>query len=458
MSRDDPRHDGHENGDGADRARPSQRRWILVGVLGVASVTGAVLAVQQRLAKRETRAAAHESAVRGSFSLDEVPGAQHRADRSSEQGRTEAELTTALPQARGNGRAKPRPVDLAGELRGDWTAGQVQRPRVTSSVGASTSERGVVTGSADLPAPGTRNPPGRQTGLAYSRNQHQEPLRVAMRSRAPAYRVPAPAVAPEAPTTPKELPGHAAAAERHEPTSTRLPEDQADISWAPRFRLVKCELFNAVESSQLGTPVIGIVMDDVWWNGRLVLPAGTEAHTRATADDERDRIHTDGTITFVLPPVDGEMNGRELTVRGLLLDRDDVTGEGRTFGRTDGSAGLRGTLLKGKNYSQAELRLFAATFLRAAADAAPAVLADREPASGLPALVGARQRSATWRNAGLGAAGEGTSAVLSRYAQQIEQELERHGSYLHVPAGKQFYIYVQDPLRPDRAVGPDPAS
>ncbi|MEQ1854735.1 MAG: hypothetical protein ABMA01_24470, partial [Chthoniobacteraceae bacterium] len=40
-------------------------------------------------------------------------------------------------------------------------------------------------------------------------------------------------------------------------------------------------------------------------------------------------------------------------------------------------------------------------------------------------------------------------SVLDRYAQQIQQTIERDGFYVRVPAGKQFYLYITQTV--DRA-------
>jgi hypothetical protein len=43
--------------------------------------------------------------------------------------------------------------------------------------------------------------------------------------------------------------------------------------YAPAFRLVKCQLVNTVDSSILTTPIIGLVTDDLWWNGKVIIRA-----------------------------------------------------------------------------------------------------------------------------------------------------------------------------------------
>lgn len=202
--------------------------------------------------------------------------------------------------------------------------------------------------------------------------------------------------------------------------------------FAPYGRLIPCETVVTVESSKLDTPVIGLVTEDVWHNGELIIPGGTEVHGRAALDRSRERIAVSG--KWVLVWRDGSsMNGTELVLNGIALDRqrDDVTGE---FGLEDGSAGLHGTLLKTDNWE--EIKLFAATFLAGMASGLEQLQTENT-------LVGLAQiPEATGRNAAL----LGTAGVLNAYAHQIQEAIERDGFYVRVSAGKQFYIYVTETI------------
>ncbi len=130
--------------------------------------------------------------------------------------------------------------------------------------------------------------------------------------------------------------------------------------FAPFGRLIPCELVITVDSSSIQTPIIGLVTEDIFHHGELIIPAGTEVHGTAQVDRARERIASNGRWTLVW------QNGQELNVSGLALDheRDPDTG---TWGITDGSAGLRGRLLKSDNL--AEVKLFIASLLSGAAEA-----------------------------------------------------------------------------------------
>ena len=199
-----------------------------------------------------------------------------------------------------------------------------------------------------------------------------------------------------------------------EPEPKKLSED-----FAPYGRLIPCELIVTVDSSSIRTPMIGLITEDVYHHGRLVIPAGTEVHGKAQVDRARERIASDGQWTLVW------QSGEELNLSGLALDREALTEEGE-WGITDGSAGLRGKLIKTDDL--AEIKMFAATLLSGAADA----FTDRRDTPfgsvALPSLQNAPLR--------------GGQKVLDRYAEQIFRTIERDGFYVRVPAGKQFYLYV----------------
>jgi len=189
--------------------------------------------------------------------------------------------------------------------------------------------------------------------------------------------------------------------------------------FAPYGRLVPCELIITVDSSSIHTPIVGLVTEDVFHHGRLVIPAGTEVHGAAQVDRARERIASNGRWTLVW------QDGQELNVSGLALDREQDADTG-TWGITDGSAGLRGKLLKTDNL--AEVKLFVASLLSGAASAFTETRTSAFGTFAVPSL----------QNAPL----MGAQSVLDRYAQQILQTIERDGFYVRVPAGKQFYLYI----------------
>lgn len=209
-------------------------------------------------------------------------------------------------------------------------------------------------------------------------------------------------------------------------------------TYAPFGRLISCETVITIESSKLDTPVIGLVTEDIWHAGELIIPAGAEVHGRASLDRARERIAVSG--KWVVVWRDGSpLNGTELVLNGIALDRakDDVTGE---FGLRDGSAGLLGDLVKTDNWQ--EIKLFASTFLAGFAGGLQELQNQGTAFGGI-----AQVPVASGRTAAL----QGTADVLNAYARQIQEAIERDGFFARVPAGKQFYLYVTETI--DQARG-----
>jgi hypothetical protein len=219
--------------------------------------------------------------------------------------------------------------------------------------------------------------------------------------------------------------------------------------YAPAFRLVKCQLVNTVDSSNLTTPVIGLVTEDVCWNGKVIIRTNSEVHSVASVDQVRERIASEGEFTFILNEPDGR--GRELVIRGMALDmeKDD---DFDTYGITDGSAGLRGDVIQTANTDV--IKLYAASLISGIAGAfssnSSGILGNRvytnNASLGLSALEGGVV------NPAVGA----TQSVLDRYADQIAQTIQKDGFFVRVPAGKQYYVYCTEGIDLSKArVGGD---
>lgn len=203
--------------------------------------------------------------------------------------------------------------------------------------------------------------------------------------------------------------------------------------YAPFGRLIPCETVITVDSSSIETPIVGLVTKNIYFDGKVVIPAGTEVHGMAQTDRERDRVSTSGNWTLVW------QDGEEMQLKAIALDRefDDETNQ-TGWGITDGSAGLRGEVLKTDDY--ADLKLFAATFLSGAASA---LTVQQQTAFG-------PINSPTLANAPFA----GAQTVLQNYAQQVLNSIEKNGYYVRVPSGKQFYLYVLQTIdAADESVG-----
>jgi len=198
--------------------------------------------------------------------------------------------------------------------------------------------------------------------------------------------------------------------------------------YAPFGRLIACETIITVDSASVQTPIIGLVTENIYFDGKLVIPAGTEVHGTAQPDRQRDRIATGAGWTLVW------QDGEEMQLKAIALDREFENETNQTgWAITDGSAGLRGELIKSDNL--ADIKLFAATFLSGAANA----LTEKQQTIFGPV------NSPTLNNAPFA----GAQAVLQTYAQQIQDSIQKNGFYVRVPSGKQFYLYVLQTI--DRA-------
>jgi hypothetical protein len=191
--------------------------------------------------------------------------------------------------------------------------------------------------------------------------------------------------------------------------------------FAPFGRLIPCETVVTVDSASIQTPIIGLVTENIYYGGKLVIPAGTEIHGTAQTDHQRERIASGNNWTFIW------QNGMEMQIKAIPLDRefDNETNQSG-WAITDGSAGLRGEIIKSDNL--ADIKLFAATFLSGAASA----LTEKQQTVFGPI------NSPTLNNAPFA----GAQAVLQTYAQQILDSIQKNGFYVRVPSGKQFYLYV----------------
>lgn len=199
-------------------------------------------------------------------------------------------------------------------------------------------------------------------------------------------------------------------------------------AYAPFGRLIPCETVITVDSASMQTPIVGLVTENIYYGGRLIIPAGTEVHGTAQTDRQRERIA--GNTSWTLVWQDGE----ELQLKAIALDREfDNNTNQSGWAITDGSAGLRGEIIKSDNL--ADIKLFAATFLSGAASA----LTEKQQTVFGPI------NSPTLNNAPFA----GAQVVLQTYAQQIYDSIQKNGFYVRVPSGKQFYLYVLQTI--DRA-------
>ena len=205
-----------------------------------------------------------------------------------------------------------------------------------------------------------------------------------------------------------------------------MKENSLSENYLPYGRLLKCELVNTVESINLETPIIGLITEDVWRDGRLIIPAGTEVHGAAKSSAARDRIGSDHEWILVF------QNGKQLPLAGTVLDNAPDEREPGRWKESDGSAGLKGYKIAADQYAEAKAIL--ASMVSSGAGAFPGVTNIISPLTG-----GATQLQGGGMTQALSA---GIQAGGQLYAQRLLEGLQKNPYYVRVPAGTLFYLYV----------------
>lgn len=210
---------------------------------------------------------------------------------------------------------------------------------------------------------------------------------------------------------------------RPERTAPPPPE-----KFMPFGTLLKCKLVNTIDSANLETPVIAVLLEDVWQNGKKVIPANTLVHGTARAGRLRDRVTATGTWRFVW------QDGRELAFNGVALDREyehDIDG----YGITDGSGGIKGRLMATDDLQ--ELKLLASAALSGFARGTQ----DRTQTALGTTITGSVSNGVR----------EGVGDVFDLYAKRTLKDIEENGYFVRVAAGKEFYVYVLESVDPQKA-------
>lgn len=220
------------------------------------------------------------------------------------------------------------------------------------------------------------------------------------------------------------------------PDAGAAPIQRLPDRFNPYGRVVKCELVFTIDSTLEETPLVGLVTAPVYNNGVLVIPAGAELHGVARPDRLRDRIFSGQQWVLVFPREGTLQNGRQLSVRGVALDRVEPDENGMTWGLTDGSFGLAGTVIR--TMRNEEIKRFVATFLSGSSLGLQERRTDQE---------GRDTVRSTPRNAIL----QGLSANMQDLTERISAEIEKHGVFIRVPAGHQFYFYPMQVIDADAA-------
>jgi len=237
-------------------------------------------------------------------------------------------------------------------------------------------------------------------------------------------------------------------------TSAAEPEQ-----FAPFGRLIKCQLVDTIDSvTARSEPIVALVTQDLDWNGNVIVPAGSEVFSYAAPEPVIDgkgvgRLVDNGEWTLVLPGGPEGMNGRELALKGRAINRLETVvsdhGSASSWGLDDGADGLIGYTLS--TLDDREIRLFAAAAISGLAQGLGAVAQKQVPAAGVSGVLGATQVAPTIGNALVGSLSTSAVDTVNEIAARIRQEISKRGVYVRVPAGKEFYLFVEQTIDPNTA-------
>jgi len=209
--------------------------------------------------------------------------------------------------------------------------------------------------------------------------------------------------------------------------TANLSPDISEV-FAPYGRIISCELVLTIDSSSLGTPIIALVTEDLWHDGKIIIPAGTEIHGTAANARTRDRIGTSPGWVAVWRTRDGE-NGKELRISGIALDRAKSP-MGSHWDITDGSAGIRGHVIDTTDMQM--LIALASEFLSGVG----------KGLSTQSTYYGSGYTQTTSGGTVKDALSEGLQDAAQMYAKKMLESISKDGSFVRCPAGTRFYLYV----------------
>jgi len=212
------------------------------------------------------------------------------------------------------------------------------------------------------------------------------------------------------------------------PARSDRTEPETPERFIPFGTLLKCKLVNTIDSANLETPVIALLLEDVWQNGKKVIPANTLVHGTARSGRMRDRVTASGAWRFVW------QDGRELMFNGVALDREydqDIDG----YGITDGSGGIKGRVMATDDLQ--ELKVLASAALSGFARGTQ----DRTQNALGTTITGSVSNGVR----------EGVGDVFDLYAKRTLKDIEENGYFVRVAAGKEFYVYVLGAVDPQKA-------
>lgn len=214
--------------------------------------------------------------------------------------------------------------------------------------------------------------------------------------------------------------------------------------FAPYGRLIACKMVNTVESGDTDTPLIAVVIEDLWWinakgEKKLIIPAGTEVFGKVNgAKPQRNRLTTDGNFVLVWQAT-SDMVGFELQLKGIALEKSTYPDNRMLAAITDMSAGIPGQVMSNENLSKFLVYTLAFGQGLAQGYQTNEVYTD----SGVTVTT----QDGTTKNA----MARGAETLAQVMLQDVSQMIAKESYYIRVASGTEFYIFVQQVINLDDA-------
>ena len=218
--------------------------------------------------------------------------------------------------------------------------------------------------------------------------------------------------------------------------------------FAPYGRLIACKMVNTVESGDTDTPLIAVVIEDLWWinakgEKKLIIPAGTEVYgTVNGAKPMRNRLTTGNNFILVWQAT-SNMVGFELQLKGVALEKSTHPENRMLAAITDMSAGIPGQVMSNENLSKFLMYTLAFGQGLAQGYQTNEVYTD----SGVTVTT----QDGTTKNA----MARGAETLVQVMLQDVSQMIAKESYYIRVPSGTEFYMFVQQVINPDDAQSAD---
>ena len=209
-----------------------------------------------------------------------------------------------------------------------------------------------------------------------------------------------------------------------------IPSNPKDQS-APFGQLIRCELIQTVMTSNLQTPIIAMVTEPLWWNGKEIIPAGVIVHGVAASSPMRDRVGA-GSKWVLVWPHRNEWNGKRLVLNAIALASDRTE---NAWSKIDGSAGIKGDVIS--NEDQKRMYAYMASFISGLGEG---MVSENEDVTG----------STTTKTTGgtlTDALGKAFQKSASDISDQLFKELSQNMFYVEARAGTEFYLYITQDIR-----------